>query len=488
MLQFLQDHLWQLLLGVNYALVIVFSVLIVLKNNNPVKTLSYLFALATLPFLGLLVYYFFGQDYRKNKIFAKKYFLDDEKLRQWRERFALDPPERVDFRKEYGEGMFKIYRLLSGNEKAVLTFDNAVELLLNGEAKFPRLKDDLRKARHHIHMEYFVVHEDARVQEILEILCAKAREGLSVRLIYDDVGSQLSGATQAALRESGVAFYPFMPVRYPSFTSKLNYRDHRKIVVIDGHTGYVGGVNLSGKYDNSFEGNERYWRDTHLRIEGAAVGSLQASFLLSWDFVSGDKLKIERSFFPQVKPPNLQPVAVQIVRSGPDTDWAHIMEAMFTAINTARDYIYITTPYLIPNEAILTGLTTAGRSGVDVRVIIPYDSDSWAAQYATDSYIEELVCSGVRVYRYKKGFVHSKTLVVDDLFSSIGTANLDYRSFSINFEVNALLYSRIIAAEMKGIFLEDLNECVEVEAGRWKDRGLQRKLQESFNRLWAPLL
>lgn len=488
MLDFIQDNTWKLLLALNYALVIIFSFLIVLKNNNPVKTLSYLFALAALPFLGLLVYYFFGQDYRKDKIFAKKYFYDDQKLRDWRARFHMDRQERKDFREKYGDGMYKIYRLLRENEKAVLTFDNRVEILNNGDEKFKRLKEDLRKASKHIHLEYFVINDDPCIREIFDILCEKAVEGVDVRLIYDDVGSRILSETKARLHKSGVMHYPFMPVLYPRFTSKFNYRDHRKIVVIDGHIGYVGGINLHEKYDNSRENAELYWRDTHLRIEGEAVGSLQASFLLSWDFVAENKFDLLDGHFPKSNFTGPDTVAVQIAASGPDTDWPNIMEAIFTAINTARDYIYINTPYLIPNDSILTSLCTAGRSGVDVRIIIPYESDSWAVQYATDSYIEQLITSKVRIYRYTKGFIHSKSMVMDDMFVSIGTANLDYRSFSLNFEINALLYDHRIAGDMKAMFLDDLKECDEVEKERWLERGLTRKLKESFNRLWAPLL
>jgi cardiolipin synthase len=488
MLSYVQDHLWQLLLALNYALVIIFSILIVLKNRNPVKTLTYLFALATLPFLGLLVYYFFGQDYRKDKIFTKKYFLDDQKLRDWRARFRLDREEREDFREKFGDGMYKIYRLLRENEKAVLTFDNKVLILNNGEEKFKRLKEDLRQASHHIHLEYFSINDDPCVREIFEILCDKARDGVDVRLIYDDVGSSLLSETKERLDQNGVLHHAFMPVLYPRFTSKFNYRDHRKIVVIDGDIGYVGGINLHTKYDNSRDHGHRYWRDTHLRIEGGGVGSLQASFLLSWDFVAEGNFELLDSHFPRTRVTATDAVAVQIAASGPDTDWPNIMEAIFTAINTAREYIFITTPYLIPNEAILTALCTAGRSGVDVRIIIPYESDSWAAQYASDSYIEQLISSKVRIYRYRKGFIHSKTMVIDDIFVSIGTANLDYRSFSFNFEINALLYDHGKAEEMRVFYLEDLKDCDEVDKERWLERGLRRKLQESFNRLWAPLL
>ncbi|TDQ29441.1 cardiolipin synthase [Zeaxanthinibacter enoshimensis] len=487
MVQYIQDHWWKLLLVLNYLLVIVFSILIVLRNSNPVKTLSYIFALATLPFLGLLVYYFVGQDYRKNKIFEKKYFLDDAKLKSWRERFKLDRDEREDFEEEFGEGLAKIHRLLRYNERSVLTFDNEVDILVNGEVKFERLRQDLRKAKKHIHMEYFVFLDDELGRDLIDILVEKAADGVKVRLLYDDVGSKFAAATKKKMNESGIAHFPFMPVHLPKFASKLNYRDHRKIVVIDGSVGYVGGINVNKKYDNSYD-NPRYWRDTHLRIEGPAVGSLQASFLLSWDFCNNEEEELINEFFPEHKPECSDPVGVQIAASGPDTDWANIMEAMFTAINTAREYIYITTPYLIPNNAMLTALSTAGRSGVDVRIIIPYESDSWAAQYATDSYIEELLRSKVKIFRYTKGFIHSKTMVLDDIFSSIGTANLDYRSFSINFEINALLYNRNKALEMKELFEKDLEDCDVVDLDRWLERGIRRKLQESFNRLWAPLL
>lgn len=484
---YLKDHPWELLLGLNYLLVVVFSIFILLKNKNPVKTLSYLFALATLPFLGLLVYYFFGQDYRKYKIFEKKYLIDDVKLKQWRSNFALRPKEKEEFIEDYGEVNYKIYKLLRNNEKAVLTFNNKAKELINGEEKFKLLREDLDKAKNHIHMEYFVLVDDALGREILDILCDKAKKGVKVRLIYDDVGSKISKNYKRKLTDCGVDHYAFMPVTFSKFTSKLNYRDHRKIVVIDGKIGYVGGINISKKYDNSFSDNDWFWRDTHLRLEGEAIGALQTSFLLNWNFVSNEEVDIT-DLFPECTPETSHNTAVQIAACGPDSDWANIMEAMFAAINGATKYVYITSPYLIPNGQILTSMTTASRSGVDVRIIIPRKSDSWASQYASDSYIEQLLDSGVRVYRYCKGFVHAKTMVIDGLFTSIGTANLDYRSFSINFEINALLYDREMADRMEKVFQIDLADSEEVELERWRERSLKRKLQESFSRLWAPLL
>ena len=482
-----QENLWFILFSINYILVIILSVFIILKNKNPVKTLSFLFALAVLPVLGLIVYYFFGQDYRKSKIFEKKYLLDNKKIREWRKNFSLDPEEKEDFEEQYGDSIFKIYKLLKNNEKALLTFDNDAEILVNGEKKFERLREDLNNAKNHIHMEYFVLFDDELGTELIDILCKKAKEDVQVRLIYDDVGSSISSKAKKRMTSSGVQHFPFMPVIFSNSTSKLNYRDHRKIVVIDGSIGYVGGINLDKKYDNSFD-NLRFWRDTHLRLQGGSVGSLQSSFLLCWNFVSNKEMEINELLFPKTKPETQEPIAIQIAASGPDTDWANIMEAIFCAMNSARERIYLTTPYFMPNDAILTALTTAARSGVDVRIIIPYESDSWAAQYASDSYVEECLESGIKMYRYVKGFVHAKTMLVDDVFSSVGTANLDYRSFAINFEINALIYNHGVNEQMADIFKKDLDECDEIEIERWKERGIGRKLKESFSRLWAPLL
>ena len=484
---YLKDNLWSILLGINYALVIVFSILILLKNKNPVKTLSYIFALAIFPFLGLIVYYLFGQDYRKSKIFEKKYILDNNSIKQWRKKFRLNSEEREDFEEAYGEGISKIYKLLRNNERAVLSFDNDLELLINGEEKFKKLETDLNNAKNHIHLEYFVLIDDELGLKIINLLCKKAQQGVKVRLIYDDVGSSIALKTKKRMTKCGVAHYPFMPVIFSNSTSKLNYRNHRKIVIIDGEIGYLGGINIEKKYDNSFN-NERYWRDTHVRLVGGAVGSLQSLFLLSWNFVSKDNLEIAQNFFPKVKAGTNVPVAIQLAASGPDSDWANIMEAIFCAINMANERIYITSPYFIPNDSILTALTTAARSGIDVRMIIPYKSDSWPAQYATDSYIAQCLNSGMRIFRYKKGFVHAKTMLIDNVFSTIGTANLDNRSLSINFEVNALIYNKSVNEQLVTIFNADLKDSEEVNVERWQERAMSRKLQESFSRLLAPLL
>jgi cardiolipin synthase len=290
------------------------------------------------------------------------------------------------------------------------------------------------------------------------------------------------------MKSCGIEIYPFMPVWFPNLTRKLNYRNHRKMAIIDGNIGFIGGINICDEYVN-FEENPQekmFWRDTHLRIEGHAVKSLQAQFLLNFNFISGKELKIKDSFFPKID--LTENTAVQIAASGPDTDWQNIMEAILTAINTADKYIYITTPYFIPNNQILTALCMASRIGVEVKIIIPEKGDSVIARYATNSYIEKLLESGVQVFHYHKGMVHAKTMVVDGVLTSIGSCNLDNRSFDINFEINAFLYDKEVAGEMTEVYNNDLKETTELTINEWMQRPALEKIREALARLWAPLL
>lgn len=308
---------------------------------------------------------------------------------------------------------------------------------------------------------------------------------MSVKLSIDDVGSSVSRKSKNRLSESGVEWYSFMPVLFPGFTGKMNYRNHRKIAIIDGKIGYIGGINISDTYIN-YDDSEYYWRDTHLRIIGEAVNSLQIHFLMTWEFVSRKDIEIKKSYFPDVSCDN--ELAMQIAASGPDTDWANIMEVIFTAIVTSENYVYLTTPYFIPNDQIITALQVASKSVVDVRLLIPKDSDSWTAKHATNSYLECLMEANVKIYIYCKGFIHAKTMVVDDMFSTVGTTNMDYRSFNINFEINAMIYDVGKSMELKSQFFEDLEESEIVDLERWKNRSNLQKIKESYCRLWAPLL
>ncbi|HET8886057.1 MAG TPA: cardiolipin synthase [Salinimicrobium sp.] len=482
---FLKDNFWLLLLIINYVIAMFTAGFIVMNNRNPVKTLSFVLALIVLPFISILIYYFFGQEYRKTKIFKRKHIFDHEKIKKWEKKLLLSETELDKIERNFLDEKIKLVKLLQNNQNSPLTFRNEVEILLNGEKKFEMLRKDILNAKDHIHLEYYILNDDTIGSELIEMLCKKCQEGVSVRVSYDYVGSILTSKTVKKMKSMGIEVFPFMPVWFPNLTRKLNYRDHRKIVIIDGLIGYVGGINISEYYVNPNK-FEVFWRDTHLKITGHAVKTLQTQFLLNWDFVSAKKNEIQDNFFPKVDIKST--TAVQIAASGPDTDWANIMEAIFTAITTAEDFVYLTTPYFIPNDEILTALVLAARSGVEVKLIIPKNGDSWAAKYATNSYIEELLESGVQVYHYCKGMIHAKTMVVDNIFSTVGTSNMDNRSFNINFEINALIFNKEISRQMVEIFEADIKDCDAIDLDEWKERSFFEKVKESFCRLWAPLL
>jgi cardiolipin synthase len=484
MLEYLKDNYWIILLILNYVIAISAVITVVLKNINPTKTLSYIIVLVFFPFFGLLVYYLFGQEYRKNKIFSRKHVLNQSIIKSINQELEFNKNQirKID---DFLDHKLKLVKLLYSNKNSPLTLCNEVDILKNGKTKFEALLRDLNNAKNHIHLEYYIIKDDKIGSKVLDALCKKATQGLKVRLAYDDVGSDLSSKMKQKLNSSGVEHYPFMPVLFSSLTGKMNYRNHRKIAVIDGEIAYVGGINISDTYVN-YDDNHVYWRDTHLRLVGEAVKSLQIDFFTTWEFVSNQKINIDERYFPEVTCKN--EVAVQIAASGPDTDAPNIMEAMFMAITTAENYVYITTPYLVPNDQMITALQVAAKSGVDVRILIPKQSDSWVVKHATNSYLERLMDANIKVYRYTKGFVHAKTMVVDDIFSTVGTSNMDYRSFNINFEVNAFIYDTKTSKILKNYFLEDL-ECAEiVEQERWTNRPKIEKLKESYCRLWSPLI
>jgi len=487
-MSYILDNFWWLLLALNFLLVFVTAGYELMHFREPVKSISLIFALFVLPVIGLAVYYFFAQEFRKSKLFNRKKLYDQEVIKHWDKKLILGEKGLHDYKNDCIDKKIKLVHLLQNNQSKPVTFKNKVKILLNGENKFSALFEDIKQARHHIHLEYYIFNSGLLGNRLILHLCEKADEGVKVRVSYDYVVSRLSSAAIKKMKAHDIEIYPFMPVWFPNLTRKLNYRNHRKMVIIDGRIGYVGGINICDEYVN-FEENPKeklFWRDTHLRIEGHAVKSLQVQFILNFNFISGKELKIGDSFFPKIKPS--EKTAVQIAASGPDTDWQNIMEAIFTAINTAEETIFITTPYFIPNNQILTSLCTASRIGIEVKMIIPEIGDSVIARYATNSYIEQLLESGVQVYQYQKGMVHAKTMVVDGMLSSIGSCNLDNRSFDINFEINAILYDRKVASEMTEIYHQDLEECKELSLKKWLQRPAAEKVREALARLWAPLL
>lgn len=482
-MDYIKNHIWQFLIILNYTIALSGVVTILLKKLNPTKALSYIIGLLALPFLGLLVYYLFGQEYRKTKIFSRKNVLNQSIVKKIQEQLELDTKE-IDVVDDLLDQKSKLIPLLYNSEKSKLTINNEVKLIKNGDDKFKLLFKDIKDAEHHIHLEYFVINDDKIGSELLNLLCEKANEGLEIRIVIDDVGSSISSKMKRKLKDCGIEMHTFMPVLFSNSTGKMNYRDHRKIVVIDGKIGYVGGINVSDSYVNA--NNDRYWRDTHIRITGEAVKPLQILFFTTWDFVSGDELEISKTYFPKHNCKTNIPL--QIAASGPDTDWSNIMEAIFVAITNAEDHVYITTPYFIPNPEILTALQVISRSNITVKIIVPKTSDSWIAEYATNSYLEMLLEAGVEVYHYTKGFIHAKTMVVDGVFSTVGTTNMDYRSFNINFEVNALIYNKEISRQLTEFFNDDLKDCEKLDLKSWQNRSKRTKFIEAIARLMAPLL
>lgn len=467
-----------------YFLLVIATVFTVLhERRDPVRALSWIAVIVLLPFAGMVLFVFFGQDYRKQKIFNRKEIKDliqFEQLsyKQLREIDTFSNPEVAANR--------EIITLLLNNNKSLLTTNNRLEVLNDGSETFASLIDALRKAESFIHLEYYIFENDELGGRIADILKEKARSGVEVRFIYDDVGSwNLKRSFIRSLREAGVQVHCFMPVVFPWLTSKINYRNHRKIVVIDGKVGYTGGLNIADRYLRGTKHGP--WRDTHLKIEGTAVNMLQLTFLADWYFATGIQLK-DKDKYLMVSDDSVGDTAVQIATSGPDSDWATIMQAYFAAITKATDHIYISTPYFMPGESLLTALKVAALSGIDVRIMLPSRSDSKIVYWASRSYITELLEAKIKVYLYNKGFNHSKIITIDNRFSSIGTANMDNRSFEDNFEVTAMIYDRDVTDRLESRFLADLDGCTRLTYRRWATRSRTDMFKESVARLFSPLL
>lgn len=460
---------------------------IIYDKRDPVKSVSWIIVVTLMPFIGSLLYLIFGQNFRKQKIFSKKLATDYHHTGNLvsRQLYEINSPLIS------GDTESRLYRdittLLLNNNRSPIFRNNEINILSDGANTFASILESLEEAQHFIHIEYYIIKDDKIGNKIAEILERKSKSGVEVRFIYDDVGSWgLSKEFIGRLKNAGVHISPFMPVFFHHFTSKINYRNHRKIIVIDGKIGFTGGINIADKY---IEGVKHIgpWRDIHLKIEGKSVSTLQRIFMADWDFVSGEKLHISSRFFPKFTEP-AKGVSMQIASSGPDSDWASIMQAFFAAITKANDSIFISSPYFLPNESILTALKVAALSGIDVKIIIPEKSDSKVVYWATRSYITELLRSGVKVYMYTGGFIHSKLIIIDGKFSSVGSANMDIRSFEDNFEVTAFIYDENKSKELEDIFVTDLENSRRVWIRWWLNRSLFQRFYESVARLLTPLL
>jgi cardiolipin synthase A/B len=474
------------ILSILYLLTIIsVCLMIVFENRSPVKTLSWVLVVLFVPILGIIFYVFFGQTYRKLKIFSKKNILDLEQLTSFAAFQVNSLPERMETESEAIREKVHLMKLMLSNNKSALTEFNTIELLINGTNTFPSMLDAIKGAKSFINMEFYRFESDDLGMKFCEALMTKAKEGVRVRIIYDDVGSwSLSNDIIKRMRNSGVEIFPFMPVRFPWLTSKINFRNHRKILVVDGNKGFIGGLNIANKYLHGMKGIGS-WRDTHLVIKGESVATLNSVFLVDWYFVSDILLADEPGHFDfEVVPDRCW---IQMASSGPDSDWANIMQVYFSAIATARKSIYISTPYFSPDESILNAMKTASLSGVDVQMILPFKSDSVVAYWNTMSYIEELLEAGVKIFLYKNGFNHSKYILVDNVFASVGSANVDMRSFDLNFEVAALIYSENFASRLLKVFYDDIAGSEPVTYDAWMKRRRITRYKESLSRIFGPL-
>ena len=460
-----------------YCLTILGLVLVIItENRNPLKTIPWVIVLLLAPGIGLIFYIFFGQDNRRQRVISRRTY----KRIMKRPQEGQIPQDACIVPKEYAP----LSNLLSNSNQSSLLYGTEITTYTNGADKFKDLLEDLRQATHHIHLQYYIFCDDEIGKEVQQILIQKAKEGIQVRVLYDDVGCwNVKDKFFKEMKRAGIKVYPFLRVAFPIFSSKVNYRNHRKIVVIDGKVGYMGGMNIADRYAKGIAwGN---WHDLHFKFIGKGVHGLQSAFLIDW-YVITKKLLIDKTYYPATQ--NYSDNIMQIATSGPVGMWRTLLQATIFIISNAKRYVYIQTPYFLPTEGLNQALQSAALGGVDVRIMLPKRSDTRSANMATHSFIDEMVRAGVKIYFYKPGFLHSKLIVSDDAITSIGSANMDFRSFEHNFEINSYVYQKDFAIKMKNIFYNDITYCEHLIPSLWLKRPLKQRLAESFMRLFSPLL
>ncbi len=458
---------------------------------------AWLFTVYLFPVFGLGLYFIFGVKRKKRRMYKQKLTDDQKALEAYHSKYNQNPGNAIDVLPDKLKHFHGLSQMIFEEGCSRLTVKNRIQLLENGEHKFPQLIEDLKAAEHSIHIEYYTFKFDEIGYQLIEILIKRAKQGLTVRFIYDDYGSLgLAKNVLRRMRSHGIEVNPFAEINLFAFADRLNYRNHRKIVVIDGKVGYLGGINVADDYINdkqdaeqSHATSKRYWRDTHVRVEGHAVAYIQNIFINDWNFCAEQKIEIENQLggqFDEISDSDQK--RVQVVASGPDSPQPTILYSMLYAIHAAKSEILITTPYFIPNPSLLKALKIAVLSGVKVQILVPTKSDARVVDAAAQSYYYELLEVGVEVYKYTKGFIHAKTMVVDGLLSVLGTANFDERSFELNFEINVLVYDESIAAQLSESFTNDLKDAKQLSVETWQKRSAVKIFVEKLARLISPIL
>ncbi len=464
---------------ISWVIIALTVVHVIMDNRQPAKTMAWALVIIFVPVVGIIFYLFFGINHRRERLVSQR------QMDQLTKRSMLNFVEQHDFK--VAENHKQLVDLFINQNMSLPFKDNTVDIMTDGYAFFPELIRDIMGAKDHIHIDMYIFEEDPLGRLVADALIQKAKAGLDVRVIYDDVGCwKVRHAFFEELREGGVDIVPFLPVRFPSFTSKANYRNHRKLIVIDGVTGYIGGMNIALRYVKGRNGQS--WRDTMIRLTGGAVYALQRTFLIDWYFVDRTLIS-DRRYYPAPLVQKSNNCLAQVVTSSPTTPYPEIMQGFLRVILAARRYLYIETPYFLPNDPVLFALKTAAVGGVDVRVICPLESDAHFTDWASRSYLRELYKAGARIFLYKTGFLHSKLIICDDSLTSCGSTNVDFRSFENNFEANVFIYDEGTALRMKKIFMDDQAQSTELTNVKYLiNPTFGQKLWESLTRLFSPLL
>lgn len=466
------------LLIIAYGITVISIVGIVLsENRNPVKSLAWITVLLLFPVGGLVLYLFFGRSIKNTHMISRR---NKRKLRQGESTVTTVIPEN------YTPEMRQLTEL--GRSLCGATFypDNRVEVYSYGRDKFEALFNDIRAAEEYIHLQYYIIEDDHIGRALRDALIERAKAGVKVRVIYDDFGCWgVSRKFFRSMREAGIDIHPFFKVVFPPFATRINWRNHRKLTVIDGEVAYVGGMNVADRY---IDGGSKFgcWRDTHMRITGPAVAAVQYSFAVDWSFM-GQSLLQEPVDMSLPKGPG-EAAGLQMMRCGPTSEWSNVSLYMLKAIGNAKKRVYIQTPYFLPTDAMLSALQAAALSRVDVRVMIPLKSDSSTLTLASYSYIMECLRAGIKIYLFEAGMLHSKTMMIDDRLSAIGSANIDFRSFEHNFEETMFIFSSEVNTTLRAQFMADLQQSTRVRASVWRRRPIMQKAKESIVRLLSPVL
>lgn len=477
--------LWNLLTAdhfiLGFQLLYIFSAIgvifvIILENRNPLKTIAWTLILIFLPLLGLIIFFFFGEDGRKKRLISHKMFkkLNRKTLARFERDEVMESPEGYT-------GIVSLIKKLKGSS---VYNGNKITFYTDGKSKFKALLEEINKAEKFIHIQYYIYMDDEIGRKVRDALIQKASEGVKVRLIYDDVGSwKAKRRFFNDMQKHGIDVQPFLKVTFRFLASRVNYRNHRKVVVIDGKVGFVGGMNIADRYIKGI--NNGVWRDSHIKVEGKAVAGLQTAFLVDW-YYSRKEFLASDHYFPQteVKGDNL----MQIITAGPIGLYKSIHLSFLEAIYNAKESIYIQTPYFIPTDALMLAIQTASLRGIDVRLMIPRRCDTTFVHIATQSFLQEILDAKVKVYFFEAGFLHSKLMIIDSNLVITGSANMDIRSFEHNFEIDAFIYNETTCSKAKEIFFDDMAQSTLLLAKEWQSRSRIKKLKESIVRLFSPLL